>query len=182
MGKNIQRNAVIAPRVNDEITYYEARVIYKESNNADSENDFNRIMRVSEAKRIADEKGLDLIEINGKAKPPILKIYDYTKYMWEQKQLEKKKKKNIIEMKEIQLSVNISLHDIEIKANHAKEFIAKGNRVKVVLTMKGRELTRREESSKSFYELLSLMGENIAYESAPKAEGNKLIAILKKKN
>lgn len=181
MAKNFQKKATFTVRANDDITYEEARVIYKEHNNADSENDFNKIMKVSEAKRIADEKGLDLIEINSSAKPPILKIYEYSKYVWEQKQIEKKKKKNVTDTKEIQMSVNISKHDMETKVKHAKEFIAKGDKVRIVLIMRGRELSRREESSKSFYEFLSLMGDGIAYDCAPKDEGNKVIAILRKK-
>lgn len=181
MGKNFQKKENFRVRANEEIRYDEARVIYKESNNEESENDFNKVMKVSDAKLFAEKVGRDLIEINGNAKPPILKIYDYTKYIWEMKQIEKKKKKNAVETKEIQLSVNISKHDMETKAKRGREFIAKGDKVKVVLTMRGRELTRREESSKSFYEFLEMMGEGLSFDSAPRNEGNKLIAILKKK-
>lgn len=181
MTKNFQKKETFSVRANDEILYDEARVIYKESNNSESDNDFNKVMKVSEAKKIADSLGLDLIEINSSAKPPILKIYDYTKYIWELKQIEKKKKKNGVDTKEIQLSVNISKHDIETKVKHAKEFIAKGEKVRLVLTMRGRELSRREESSKSFYVFLGMMGDEIGYDSAPRNEGNKIIAILKKK-
>lgn len=181
MAKNFQKKETIKVRANDEITYDEARVIYKEHNGVESENDFNKIMKVSEAKKFADEVGLDLIEINGKAVPPILKIYEYTKYIWELKQIEKKKKKNSVDTKEIQLSVNISKHDMETKAKHAKDFIEKGEKVRVVLIMRGRELSRREESSKSFYEFLGMMGDNVSYETAPKNEGNKVIVILKRK-
>lgn len=181
MAKNIQKKETFKVRVNDDIRYETARVIYKEKNDSVSEKDFNRVMSVYEAKKIADRLDLDLIEINGRSTPPILKIYDYTKYVWEMKQLEKKKRKNTVETKEIQLSVNISLHDMETKAKHAKEFIEKGDKVRVVLTMKGRELTRREESSKSFYQFLELMGDKVSYDLAPKNEGNKLITIIKKK-
>lgn len=181
MAKKYQKTETFSVRINDEINYDEARVIYKEKNGEDGENDFNEVMKVSKAKKIAETKCLDLIEINAKANPPILKIYDYTKYIWELKQIEKKKKKNSVDIKEIQLSVNISKHDMETKAKHAKEFLAKGEKVRLVLTMRGRELSRREESSKSFYEFLELMGEDISYDSAPKNEGNKIIAILKKK-
>jgi translation initiation factor IF-3 len=181
MGKTFQKKENFNIRVNDDIRYYEARVIYKEHNDSVSDNDFNKIMRVADARRFAEAKGLDLIEINGKSTPPIIKVYDYTKYLWELKQAEKKKKKNIVDTKEIQLSVNISTHDIEIKAKRAKEFIEKGDNVRVVLTMRGRELTRREESSRSFYEFLGMMGDNISYISAPRDEGNKVITTFKKK-
>lgn len=181
MTKNFQKKDNFYVRANDDITYYEARVIYKQTNGEETEGDFNKIMKVSDAKRIANNLGLDLIEINGKTMPPIVKIYDYTKYIWELKQAEKKKKKNTSVVKEIQLSVNISKHDMETKAKHAQEFIAKGDKVKVVLTMKGRELSRRDASSKSFYEFLGMMGEDVSYDSAPRNEGNKIITILKKK-
>lgn len=181
MGKNFQKKEKITVRANEEITYNEARVIYKECNNVDGENDFNKIMKVSEAKKFADDIGLDVIEINGNANPPILKIYDYTKYIWELKQIKKKKKKNGVNTKEIQLSTNISKHDMETKAKHVKEFVAKGEKVRVVLIMRGRELSRRTESSKSFYEFLSMLGDEISYESAPRDEGNKIITVLKKK-
>lgn len=181
MDKFVQKKGNFNVRVNDDIRYYEARVIYREHNDSVGENDFNQIMKMSEARRIAESKGLDIIEINGNTNPPIVKIYDYTKYLWEQKQAEKKKKKNVTTTKEIQLSVNISHHDLEIKAKRAQEFIAKGEKVKVVLTMKGRETMRREESSKSFYEFLDILGDGISYDSAPKNEGNKIYAILRKK-
>ena len=86
-------------------------------------------------------------------------------------------------MKEIQLSVNISLHDLEIKAKKAKDFLKDGDKVKVVLTMKGRELTRREESKKSFYQFLEMMLDSgiAAFDSAPRDEEKKCYVIFKKK-
>ena len=82
MAKKTLRKEKITVRANEEIPYEEARVIYKEHNNADSENDFNKVMKVSDAMKFAEDKGLDLIEINPNAKPPIIKVYDYTKYIW----------------------------------------------------------------------------------------------------
>ena len=181
MAKKTLRKEKTTVRANEEIPYEEARVIYKEHNNADSENDFNKIMKISDAMKFAEDKGLDLIEINPNAKPPIIKVYDYTKYIWELKQIEKKKKKNVVDTKEIQLSVNISKHDMETKAKHAKEFLSKGEKVRVILIMRGRELTRREESSKSFYEFLSLMGDDISYDFPPRNEENKIVTVLRRK-
>lgn len=179
MAKKNQKREDFSARVNDEIKYAEARVIYVERNNSDGANDFNKIMKVSDAKKFADSVNLDLIEINATSNPPILKIDDYKRYVWEMKQT--LKKKTVVDTKEIQLSVNISKHDMETKAKHALSFIEKGKKVRIVLIMRGRELGRRDESSKSFYEFLSLMGDNIAYDSAPKDEGNKLITIIRKK-
>lgn len=181
MAKNFNKKDNFSARVNDEIKYYEARVIYKEHNSENGENDFNKIMKIYEAKQFAENLGLDVIEINSNTTPPIVKIDDYQRHVWEMKQNAKKKNSNVVETKEVQLSVNISKHDMEIKAKHAMEFLEKGKKVRVVLMMKGRELSRREESSKSFYEFLGMLGENISYDNAPKNEGNKLITILKRK-
>lgn len=181
MNNKKQRDYKFLPRANDEITCYEARVIYKEHKDKNGENDFNKVMRVSDARRFAESIGLDLIEINGRMTPPILRIGDYQKYVWELKQNAKKNKRNSVDTKEIQLSVNISNHDMETKAKHTLSFIEKGKQARIVLTMRGRELSRREESSRSFYEFISMLGDNISYVSAPKDEGNKLIVTIKGK-
>ena len=148
-----------------------------------SERDFNKVVPWREAIRLANEKGLDLIEINGKTKPIIVKLEDYSKYLYELKKQLKQKKKKTTALKEIQLSVNISLHDLEIKAKKAKEFLEDGDKVKVVLTMKGRELTRRESSKKSFYQFLTIMIDSgiASFDSAPRDEEKKCYVILKKK-
>ena len=95
--------------------------------------------------------------------------------------MQKANKQKTSELKEIQLSTNIGKHDLEIKANKLKEFIADGDKVKVVLTMKRRELERREESKKCLYELILMVNDVAVPESMPKDEGSKSIAILKKK-
>ena len=84
-------------------------------------------------------------------------------------------------VKEVQLSTNIAKHDMEVKANRAKDFIEHGDKVKVVLTMRGRELGRREESKRSLYEFLAMCDEYAVPEAMPKDEGNRCIAILKPK-
>ena len=70
---------------------------------------------------------------------------------------------------------------METKAKHAKEFLSKGEKVRVILIMRGRELTRREESSKSFYEFLSIMGDDISYDFPPRNEENKIVTVLRRK-
>ena len=84
-------------------------------------------------------------------------------------------------MKEVQLSVNISEHDLETKANNARKFIENGNRVKVTLTMRGRELVRREENKRSILEFIVMMDDVAVPESQPRDEGNKTTVILKRK-
>lgn len=173
----------IKPRINHEIKgVTEVRLIYKEHKDCVSENDFNKIVSWKEAIRLANEKNLDLIEINSKTTPIIVKLEDYSKYLYElKKQLKHKNKKTTL--KEIQLSVNISLHDLEIKAKKAKGFLEDGDKVKVVLTMKGRELSRREDSKKSFYQFLNIMLDSgvAAFDCAPRDEEKKCYVIFKKK-
>lgn len=177
-----KNSKVIEPRINDELSDYDKiRLIYKDNPYEKSENDFNEIVSFSQAKRLSDEMKLDLIEINGKVNPPIVKLYDYKKYLFELKKNSKDKTKNINVLKEIQLSVNISEHDLIIKANKAKEFIKNGDKVKVVLTMKGRENTRREFSKECFNKFIELMSDVAIAENTPKDEGNKVIVILKNK-
>lgn len=177
-------NSFKEPRINREITgYSEVRLIYKEHRDRQSENDFNKVVKWVEAVSIAKEKGLDLIEINSKTNPPIIKLEDYSKYLYDLKKQLKQRKKNTTTLKEIQLSANISNHDLNIKANKAKDFIENGDKVKVVLNLKGRELNRREESKKSFYQFISIMLDSglVSFDSTPRDEERKSIVIFKKK-
>lgn len=161
-------------RTNDEIYNYDSvRII--------GDNVESKIVTLSEAKKIAESMELDLVEINNKTKPPILKICSYEKMIYEQKKLQKKNKQQATQIKEIQLSVNIAKHDLETKAKKATEFLEDGHKVKVVLTMKGRELTRREENKRSILEFIVMLEDVASCESNIKDEGNKTMVILKKK-
>lgn len=173
-----QREEIKEPRINDELYgNYDVRLIY-----TDNEGEtVNRICNLKDAKYMAHKMELDLIEINPNANPPVMKLADYSKYLYDLKKQAKAKKQNKTELKEISLSVNISMHDIEIKAKKAREFIAKGDKVKVTLMMKKRELLRREENKKSILEFIVLLSDVAVPESLPKDEGNKSIVILKKK-
>jgi translation initiation factor IF-3 len=173
-----KKEEIKEPRINDEIRgNYDVRVIFT---NEDGETE-NKVMPLWKAKNLAGHLELDLIEINPNATPPVCKISDYSKYLYELKKQAKAKKQNRTEVKEISLSVGISMHDLEIKAKKAKEFIEKGDKVKVSLLMKRRELERRELSKKSILEFIVLMNDVATPESLPKDEGNKCIVILKKK-
>lgn len=141
----------------------------------------SRVVSFDEAKKIAKGLNLDLIEINSKVTPPIIRIDDYSKFLFDQKKIAKKSKQKPQQVKEVQLTTNIGANDIEIKVKKAKEFIANGDKVKVVLTMKGRELSRREESKKSLYVFIDKMLDVAVAESYPKDDGNKCVVILKRK-
>lgn len=177
MAKPKNKNKIIEPRVNDEIRGYDtARVIY-----SDTENGFNKIMTLKEIFAFANSVELDVIEINNKTSPPIIKIADYSKYLFDLKKSLKNRNKNTTTLKEVQLSTNISDHDLATKENKAREFIRKGDKVKVVLTMRGRELTRRDISKRSIYQFLDNISDVAVPESLPRDEGNKCIVIIKKK-
>lgn len=181
---NNKQNNIKNVRINDEIRGYEmVRLIYNVNSFQKTDEDFNKIVTLHEAKRLSEEYGLDLIEINGTTSPPIIRLYDYNKYVFEQKKSQKEKTKNNNNntLKEVQLKVNISEHDLQIKANKAKEFIKNGSKVKVVLTMRGRENTRRDFSKECFYKFIEMMSDVAITENTPKDEGNKVIVILKKK-
>ena len=107
------------------------------------------IMSAREAMKIASEADLDLVKIAPKAQPPVCKIVDYGKYRYEQSRREKeaKKKQKTVELKEVRLSPNIDTNDLNTKVNNAKKFIGKGNRVKVTLRFRGREMALVQQSN-----------------------------------
>lgn len=142
----------------------------------------SRVVSISEARKIADEMELDLVEIQGKLEVPILRICNYEKMVYEMKKAAKKSKQSVKPLKEIQLSVNIAKHDLETKANNARKFIEDGSRVRVTLTMKGRELARREDNKKSILEFIVMLEDVATPESTPRDEGNKTSVILKRKS
>ena len=100
------------------------------------------VMSARDAQKLADEAELDLIKIAPKAKPPVCKIMDYGKFRYEQQKREKeaKKKQHVVETKEIRLSPNVEMNDLKTKANNARKFITKGDKVKVTLRFRGREM------------------------------------------
>lgn len=167
-------NKNLTHRINDEI--YGIREVRLTGDGIEPQ-----VLPLYEAKKIAKEMELDLVEINANARPPVLKIMNYEKWLYEQKKLAKKKKHNTQDLKEVQLSTNIASNDLNTKVNRAKEFIEAGHKVKVVLTMRGRELSRREESKRSLLEFIVKMDEVALPESNLRDEGNKCIVILKRK-
>ena len=142
----------------------------------------SKVVTMSEARKIAEDMELDLVEIQGKSDAPIVRVCNYEKMLYELKKAAKKNKQHVKPLKEIQLSVNIAKHDLETKANNAKRFIEDGSRVRVTLAMKGRELSRREDNKKPILEFIVMMDDVAVPESTPKDEGNKTVVILKKRS
>ena len=144
----------------------------------------SKVVPIEEAMSMADEMGLDLVLLRegDVQSPPIIRICDYEKMMYAMKKEAKRRAANASKpMKEIQLSVNIAKNDLETKARSARKFLGEGSKVKVVLTMRGRELGRREESQKSLLEFIVMLEDEASIEGEMKAMGNKTVVILKPK-
>lgn len=138
------------------------------------------IMSTKEALEIARNSDLDLVMVSPNAKPPVCKIMDYNKYLYEKakKAKEAKKKQKTIEVKEIRLSPTIEDHDIEIKANHAKRFLKGENKVKVSIRFRGRQNNYTNMGAKVFEKFLSKIDELAVVEKAARLEGRNMFMII----
>ncbi len=138
------------------------------------------IVSVKEALRLAEEAGLDLVKIAPTAKPPVCKIVDYGKFKYEQlrKEKEAKKKQKVVEIKEIRLSPNIDTNDLNTKMNAARKFITKGDRVKVTLRFRGREMAHMNSSKHILDDFAENLSDVAVVEKAPKVEGRSMTMFL----
>ena len=141
------------------------------------------IMSAKEAMFKAQEAGLDLVKIAPNAKPPVCKIIDYGKYKYElaRKEKEARKKQKTIEIKEVRLSPNIDVNDMNTKANAARKFISKGDRVKVTLRFRGREMAHMQSSKYILDEFAEKLSDVATVEQAPKVEGRSMTMFLTEK-
>ncbi len=141
------------------------------------------VMDTKEAKRLAEEAGVDLIKIAPTAKPPVCKIMDYGKYKYEQTRREKenKKKQKTIETKEVRLSPNIDTNDLNTKANMARKFLTKGDKVKVTLRFRGRELAHVDSSKAILDEFAGLLQDVAVVDKPAKLEGRSMVMFLTEK-
>ncbi|WP_414629347.1 translation initiation factor IF-3 [Clostridium drakei] len=138
------------------------------------------VVKTNEALNRAREEGLDLVMISPTAKPPVCKIMDYNKFLYEQSKKEKEAKKNqkVVDIKEIRLRPNIEEHDIQIKANNAKKFLSSENKVKVSIRFRGRQNNYTHLGNKVFDVFISKLEDAAIIEKSPKLEGNNMIMIL----
>ncbi len=138
------------------------------------------IMSPREALKIAELKGLDLVEIVPNAEPPVCKIVDYGKYRYEQQKKEKtqRKKQAVVEVKEIRFHPNTDEHDFEFKARHCKQFLLDGYKVKATVIYKGRELIYPEKGEELLNRLIVKLEDVAKVESPPKFEGRSMTTIL----
>lgn len=142
------------------------------------------IMPSRDALKLAEEAGLDLVKIAPTAKPPVCKIVDYGKYKYEQirKEKEAKKKQKTIEIKEIRLSPNIDTNDLNTKINAARKFLTKGDKVKVTLRFRGREMAHMNSSKHILDEFAEKLSDISVVEKAPKVEGRSMTMFLAQKH
>ena len=141
------------------------------------------IMSARDAMKMAKEAELDLVKIAPAAKPPVCKIIDYGKYRYEQdrKEKEAKKKQKTIEIKEVRLSPNIDVNDLNTKVGAARKFIEKGNKVKVTLRFRGREMAHMQSSRHILDDFAEQMKDVASVDKPPKIEGRNMTMFLTEK-
>ena len=162
--------------INEQIRDREVRLIGEEGEQLG-------VMSSREAQKLADEAGLDLGKIAPTAKPPVCKIVDYGKYRYEQarKEKEARKKQKTIEIKEIRLSPNIDTNDLNTKINAAKKFLTKGDKVKVTLRFRGREMAHMNASKHILDDFAEALTEIAVVEKPAKVEGRSMTMVLAEK-
>jgi translation initiation factor IF-3 len=135
---------------------------------------------IKDAIRVAEERGVDLVEIAPQADPPVCKIIDYGKFAYELQKKEKTQKKNqqVSILKEIRLHPNTDTHDIEFKARHARNFVEEGNKVKVTVIFKGRELAYTDQGESLLKEFVGKLEDVAKMEQEIKFEGKAMSTIL----
>ena len=141
------------------------------------------IMSSKEAQKLAEEAELDLVKIAPTAKPPVCKIIDYGKYRYElaRKEKEAKKKQKVVEVKEIRMSPNIESNDLNTKMNAAKKFLEKGNKVKVTLRFRGREMAHMQSRKHILDDFAESLADVAVIEKAAKVEGRNISMVLTEK-
>jgi len=160
-------------QINEEIREKEVRLI-------DVDGTQLGIVPIKKALEIANERRLDLVNVAPTANPPVCRILDYGKYKYELTKKEKEARKNqkIINVKEIRLTPNIEEHDLQVKANRAIEFLKDGDKVKVSVRFKGREMGHTEMGEEVLKDFLKLVDEYGKVEKEAKMEGRNLVVIL----
>lgn len=160
-------------RINEDIRVKEVRLVSEEGEQLG-------IVPIRDAMAIAIEKGLDLVEVAPSAKPPVCRLMDFGRFRFEQSKREKeaRKKQKIISVKEVKLRPNIEDHDFETKAKNARRFLSAGDKVKVTIMFRGREITHPDLGEKLSVKLAEQLSDISAVEKNPKVEGKNMVMIL----
>jgi translation initiation factor IF-3 len=161
------------PRVNELITARSVRVI-------DAEGENRGVLTIDDAIRLAEEAGLDLVEISPQVDPPVVKIMDFGKYKYElqKKKNEAKKKQKVIEIKEIKMRPNIDQHDYDVKMRSIHRFLADGDKVKVTLRFRGREMAHQEIGVRVLERIRDEMDPVSKVEQMPRLENRQMVMVL----
>ena len=138
------------------------------------------IMSAKEGQKLADDRNLDMVKISPQAKPPVCKIMDYSKYKFDlaKKEKEARKKQKVIDVKEIRLSPNIDTHDVQVKVKNATKFLKSGNKVKVSIRFRGRELSRQDVARDIMKDFAEQVSEYGIIEKEPKMESRTMAMFL----
>ena len=160
-------------RINEEIHIREVRV-------TSATGEQLGVMLTREALHMAEEQHLDLVEVAPKAKPPVCRIMDFGKYRYEQQKREKeaKKKQKVVSIKEVKLRPNIEQHDFDVKLKNALRFLEEGNKVKVTIMFRGRELSHPELGREILQRVAAQLKDLVSIERDAKLEGKNMIMIL----
>ena len=163
-------------RINQFIKASEVRVVHDKKGSLG-------VMNIKDALALAREEDSDLVEIVPNANPPVCKIINYGKYKFElqKKNKEAKKKQKTVEVKEVRLSPNIETNDLNTKVNNAKKFISKGNKVKVTLRFRGREMAHVQQRKHILDDFAQMLGDIAVIEKPAKMEGRSMVMFLSEK-
>ena len=161
------------PRVNEDILSAEVRLVGPEA-------EMLGVKPVAEAIEIAGDFGLDLVEVSPNAEPPVCKILDYGKFKYEEqkKKNEAKKKQKVVSVKEIKLRPGIDIHDYEVKMKAARKFLGQGDKVKVTIRFRGREMAHQELGLQVLIKMRDELEELAKVEQMPKSEGRMMTMVL----
>ena len=165
-----------AHQINEEIRDREVRLIGADGGQLG-------VMSAHEAQARADEAGLDLVKISPTATPPVCKLMDYGKFKFEQAKREKEAKKNqhVVEVKEVRMSPGIDIGDFNTKLRNAQKFLSEGNRVKVTVRFRGREMAHIQNGRRILDAFAEKMSDIAVVEKAPKMEGRQMLMFLTEK-
>ena len=174
---NMNKKGKSQRRINDQIRAREVRVV--------GDNIENKVMDIEDAIRLADDLNLDLIEISPNANPPVCKVMDYQKFLYDEKkrqrEQEKRQRENRMDIKEMRYGPNTGDHDFEFKKRHVIKFLKDGDKVKAYVFFKGREIKFKEQGELLLLRLAEEIEEYGVPESLPKLEGKRLTMFIKPK-
>ncbi len=161
------------PRINKQINVERIRLVGEDG-------EMLGVVPVAEGLKRAQDAGMDLVEVSPNADPPVCKVLDYGKYKYiqQKKAHEARKKQKVINLKEVKLRPNIDTHDLEVKMRNVHKFLDAGDKVKLTLRFRGREMSHQEIGKKLLDDIREELGDTVKVEHSPRLEGRQMIMIL----